>query len=148
MNKPLLIGGGIIAAAALFLTAKAGYAATRLQMYINKIGFKLDGISPVVLIDVMVQNPTGNSFDISAFSGQAFLNGSLLGTVSYFNKITVAQLSETKLTLPVKVSLIGAGALLIDILNGKTKVAAKVQVIGTVNVNYVPVPVNIAQNII
>lgn len=149
MKKSILYVGGAAAAILLFMGGKLAYNATRLQFYIAKIGLRMSGLTPYVDVDLMIQNPAASDYELTAFVGQLYFNGSLMGNASIFTPVPVKAYNETKVVIPVKLSLLGSAQTLIALLqNGGTSNGATLRVTGTVTVNSIPVPLDVTQNII
>lgn len=149
MRKVLIIGGAAVAAWYLFLGGKSVFNLTRLNFLLGKVGIQFDGITPIAVLDIYAQNPTGSTYDLSAISGQLYFNGTNIGNIAYFNPLTIAAVSQTKIIVPVRLSLIGAATQLLPILTGGLKIPqAVMRVVGTVNVNSIPAPIDLSFSII
>jgi hypothetical protein len=147
--RNLLFIGGAVAAYFLFKGGNYLYNATRLQFYIGKVGFKLDGLNPTIVIDVYAQNPTASDYQLNSLVGQLIFNGTQVGNISYYTPLTIAPNAQTKIIIPVRVSLLGAGSQLVGIFTGGTKLSnMDLQIAGTVNVNNIPAPVNLTFSIV
>lgn len=148
MRKIWLIGG-IAAAYLLWKSGNYLYNATRLQFYMAKIGFQFSGINPTIVIDVMAQNPTTSNYQLYSLIGKLYFNDSEIGNISYYTPVAVVPNAQTKIAIPVRVSLLGAGAQLYAYYSGSQKLSkADLRIVGTVNVDNIPAPIDLTFSII
>lgn len=99
LNVLILLAGG----AALYFWNLARAASNLVYFPGNVTGFSLDGFSPVMFLDLLVQNTNNVSFTINSLSGSVFCDGVLIGNISNFQPVVISGNSQG--TVPVKILL-------------------------------------------
>lgn len=126
--------------------ASKGWAAARLNYYLDKITFKVDGTALLVFIHVAIQNATNASLQIRSFTGTMYVNETEMSNISSFNATNINSNSQTIFIITARVSMLGVGMELLNIL--QTGLQAEIKVDGTINVNGVSLPVSLKRNLL
>jgi late embryogenesis abundant protein len=100
----------------------------------NITGFRLDGISPVFYVDLIIQNTNNVSFTINSLAGNVLSNSTVIGNIANFTPIEVAGNSQTAVPLTLVLQPIAIVGDLIAIITGGVG-KRDIQVHGTVNAN-------------
>ena len=142
----------MIAVPAALLLLKGGsviYNASRLNFYVAKLVPRLQGITPVIDIYIGVQNPTNGTFTIQSAAGKVYVNENYLGDLSSFSLTSVKPNAQTFFVCTLRMSLVGLASEVYNAISeGLSTVTFNLKFNGTVNVNYVPVPVALGYRII
>lgn len=140
--KILLLGGAAFAAYKLFRTARAG---KQLTFAISKVRTTCAGSlpgMPCVQIDVLVRNPTAETFEVSNLVANITANGVFVADAAGMNPITIQPQSE--IPIPLKLSLSLGNAVFAFITAIKTgTVAQEIKIKGSVMVNGIQVPIDL-----
>ena len=111
----LFLGGGLLAWN-LFARGQAAYSLNFLPGKIKTLTW--DGVRPVIVVEMIVQNTSNHSFNILSIAGNVYTNQNgktiLIGTVSDFVTKQIAPISENRLDISFRLQLQGVVA---DILN-------------------------------
>lgn len=149
-KRNILIFGSV--ALLLVAAGKLGrnlFSASRLSFRIKKVNVELRGLSPYLIVDIGVSNPTDTPFSFSALTGKAFAGGSYIADVSYFGNNVISPMSETVVALPIRLqNLTGAVNNLISMVTLKSGVNTDIRLQGTVNIDSVPVPFDLQYKLI
>jgi hypothetical protein len=99
--------GGLLAilagAAGLYLWSK-GRAATNLLFFPGNItGFSLNGIYPVLYINLLVQNTNNTSFHLNSLAGNVTSNGTQIGNISNFTGVEIP--GNSQINVPITLTL-------------------------------------------
>lgn len=137
--------------AGLFVLSKVmtASAASRINFTLGNIGISSSGITPIVQLTVLAQNPTDKSITISSIVGNVLLNGQLIGNIPPVGfPITVAANSQSQ--IPISVMLQGLSLIsdVVSMLSGTAGLSAVVSLTGTVNVDGLLLPLNLSYRII
>jgi hypothetical protein len=120
----LLLGGGLL----WFYTRKA-VAGKRLLF--NIIGFDISAKKQGVQVELI--NPTNTPITFSSFVGSIIVNGNNAGTIDYRSTIVIPQNGRQVIFVPIRLSLVGAGGLVLDLIRGKLKQKLRMDIVGTIN---------------
>lgn len=135
--------GGLLAYRAISQTTAGG----RLNFYpgsLREIG--MDGITPVAVLGLVVQNPSDQSFTLKSFVGNVYANGYLIGNVSNFINTVIAPNQATIYNLQVRLSILGVVQDIIAAFNG-TGITQYIELKSYANVNNFTIPVNITYKV-
>ena len=138
---------GVIA----FLAAGAGLyiwnlkrSAENLQYYPGNItGFSIDGVSPIVYTELVIQNTSNNEFTLNALSGNVTCDGTLVGNISNFSPVIIRPRSEGVLPITLKMFPIGLVNDIISAITGGVR-GKVLEVVGSVNADGVQVPFSLS----
>lgn len=140
-NAILLIGG----AAALYFLSR--YQLSR------KISFLLRGVrvgggitSPVIVIDLAIQNPTNQRAILKSISGEVSANGQYIANLSAFGEQVIQPNSESVIKLSARPSAAGVGQFLVNLFKQKQQ-KVTTTFTGTANIDGVTYPVNETRSI-
>lgn len=141
----LLVGAGLLAWSFL---SKANVI-NALKILIQRIKVEFSGLSPVITLVVLVQNPTSDKFTVYSLAGDVFVNNNYIGNVSMFTKTEIIGNSQTEIPLTIKLSIVSMISNIVDIVTGKSAGGGGVVGLsGTINIDNASIPVNIAYKII
>lgn len=110
------------------------------KILVNITGINLDLKNPSVKVEII--NPTNASFNFRSFLGNIVVNGNDAGTIDYRQETKIGANSRQVLNFPVRLKLLGAGGLLIDIIKGKVKSKLSINVNGVLNAEGFIIDVN------
>ena len=117
--------------------------ASRLNLFISNYSFSLQGITPIIQLQVTAQNVTNDSLQFNALTANAYLNGTLIGNVSGFVPVTINPLAQVYIPLTVIVNATALISDVVSILSGSAGFAAQLEAKGTANVSNLLLPVDL-----
>jgi LEA14-like dessication related protein len=120
----LLLGGGIL----WFYTRKV-VAGKRLLF--NIVGVDVSTKKQGVQVELI--NPTNTPIQFSSFVGSIIINGNSAGTIDYRQPIVIPANGRQVIFVPIRLSLVGAGGLIFDLIKGKLKQKLRMDIVGTIN---------------
>jgi hypothetical protein len=141
----LLLWGGIIGLGITALSRKK--AIGLLNFFINKVGVKFEGFTPILRVDIGILNPSRESFTIKSIAGNIISNGYSLGTVSAFDTVEIKATSQAVYPVYIRVNAIGAGADVINMITHGVGNGVTVTFKGTVNASGITAPLDISYKI-
>jgi hypothetical protein len=98
------------------------------------VGFSMNGYSPTVTAELIVQNTSNIEFTISSLAGNVTSNGTQIGNISNFTPVRVLANSQGALPITLALQPIGlAFDIITSITNGMGSHTVRVQ--GSVNAN-------------
>lgn len=119
----------------LGIAAGIYYLATKLKssekILVNVVGLDLKLTNPAVKIEVV--NPTNSNFSFKSFLGNIIVNGNDAGTIDYRKDTLIGPNSRQVINFPIRLKLLGAGGLLLDIIKGRLKGKIEINIKGTLN---------------
>lgn len=130
LDVVLLLAG----AGAVYLWNLSKAAANLIYSPGDITGFRLDGISPVLYVDLVIQNTNNVSFTINSLAGSVLSNDTVIGNISNFTPIQVPGNAESVLPLTLKLQPIGLVGDIISIITGGVG-NRDLRIKGTVNAN-------------
>lgn len=142
LNALLLIGGGVL----LYLWNTSRSAANLNYFPGNITGFSLQGLSPVITVDLIVQNTSNVDFTINSLSGNATTDNILIGNIADFTPTLVPANSQRAIPLTLTLFSLGIVDNIINALQGGS-VHKTILVQGTVNANGAQVPISLQYNV-
>lgn len=144
--KPLLYVAG--AAAGIFLISAAAKAAIAKNLNVVIAGLKIAGsiTSPQLIITLGIQNPSSLDYTLYSMSGNVFINGQMIGNASNFQTVTAKANSQTAYAVTVRLGLLEIAQQVLNVFQGN--IEATIQMQGTVNVEHVPLPIDLTYQII
>lgn len=149
--NPLLIG--LFAWAGIKLIGKKN-AAERLQYFVQKVSFRLDGLTPVIDIICAVQNPTGETLTLGSIVGDVYIDSVIVAGVTSYQLTRIKGMSITYLPISARLSISGviseAGALIDAIKSGGTSaiINKNVRFKGTVNAEGISLPLDFTYKVL
>jgi LEA14-like dessication related protein len=139
-----LVGVGLYALS----TFQKANAVQSMNLLITSVNPTFSGITPILDINILVQNPSDKSFVIHSMVGSVYVNDDYVANVSTFNQVTINPHAETVITLKARLSLAGLLDEIIDIINGTSGLQAVIRFTGKVNIDDLTIPVDIDHKII
>lgn len=133
----------LIAASVAFVILSKKTAANLLNFTINSVNTALNGINLIVTVNVLISNPSNQSFTANNISGVLLINGVAYGSVSNYSPITVAPNSQTIYPVTITTSIIADGLALYNILSSNNGSGLNIGLTGTASVSGVVIPVNV-----
>jgi LEA14-like dessication related protein len=144
LGVALIVGAGLI----LWSFISKSNVINSLRILINRIHVEFSGLSPVITLYIVVQNPTNDTFTIYSLAGDVYVNGNFVGNVSNFTKFTVERNSQLEVPIVLKLSIVSLISQVVDIVTGKSAAGGTVQLRGNINLDNQQFPVDIAYKII
>lgn len=134
-----------LTAVSVYLLSKVSFAgnAGRLLYNIAGVTMSMNGMNPVFNINLQVQNPTNQEFDVAAIVGNATLNGQPIGNVAGFTPVSIMPTSQAIVPLTVTVSGLTVIQQVVSIMTGAAGISALVGIVGTVNANGNLLPITV-----
>lgn len=124
-------------------------AAKNLKFFISSVSAEMQGATPVIVLQVMIQNPTNEAYQINALVGNLSTNsGYLIGNVSGFQPVPVAAQSQQLYNVNVRVNLIGTALDIFNLVSNGQGLTQIVRFDGAINVSGVVVPVELDYKIL
>lgn len=142
-NTIFLVVGGLVA----YLILMEKRAIANLNYVIAGISLTFSGIVPVLGINILIQNVSNQSFDITSFVGSLTIDGTYVGDVSSFTPVIIAGSSQAYMNVKVNLSLIGIVSDLINLMNSKSGIPKKLVLSGNINVNNIVAPLSLSYNV-
>ena len=99
--KHLLLPIGCLLAIGLFAQGKA---AGMLSYIVKSAGLSFEGVTPVLKLNVTVQNPSNQQFVIRSITGEATIDGDTVGNFYMFQTVAVYPNSEQIVPLYVRLN--------------------------------------------
>jgi len=146
--KPLIIVGAGAGLVYLLANMKKGAAVANLGFSIGKVKIGIIGITPVLDITVKISNTSNQEFNVNALYGQIYVNNIAAGAVESFTPTVVNAISQSDYPLRLRLGIAGIAKQIVDIINGKSAVAADVRFIGTANIDTLVFPIDINYRIL
>lgn len=134
------------------LTAVMLYAQKRasgfLTFYIQGIALAFEGITPILRLNVAVQNPTNEQFVVRSLTGQVFANDEVIGNLSSFVTVYVNPNTQVILPVYVRLNVISIVSDLITLIQNGGGMSQTIKVTGNVNANSIVSPINLTYKIL
>lgn len=146
--KPLIVIGAGAGLVYLLANMKKGAAVANLGFEIGKVKIGIIGITPVLDITVKIGNTSNQEFNVNALYGQVYVNNIAAGSVSSYTAVVVKPVAQTDYPLRLRLGIAGIAKQVVDIINGKSAVAADIRFVGTANVDTLVFPIDINYRIL
>lgn len=145
MNELLLLGAAVFA---LVYFSKAS-AAHNLKFFIATVSAEMQGATPVIVLQVMIQNPTNEAYQVNALVGNLSTStGYLIGNVSGFTPVPIAAQSQQLYNVNVRVNLIGTALDIFNLVSNGQGLTQIVKFDGAINVSGLVVPIELDYKIL
>lgn len=133
------MGGGevliYLAIAAGLYIWNLGRAASNLNYFPGNItGYSIQGFSPAVYIELIVQNTNNVSFTLNSLAGNVFTDGTLIGNISNFMPVEIPGNSQVPIPLTLTLQPMGLVNEIIEIITGGVG-GRDIRIQGSVNAN-------------
>ena len=119
-----ILGGGLL----WFYTRKA---VAGKKLLFNIVGVDVSTKKQGVQVELI--NPTNTPIQFSSFVGSIIINGNSAGTIDYRQPIVIPANGRQVIFVPIRLSLVGAGGLILDLIKGKLKGKLRMDIVGTIN---------------
>jgi LEA14-like dessication related protein len=137
-NNLLLIGAAAIAAWYFFTRSNALNS-----LIFTPVGLGVQGSG--ISLAVNVANPTNTALSLSSLAGSLNIQGSAVGNVTDFTPQVIQPNSQTQINLLITPNVFGLAAGVINQIDGNEGSGSiQASLVGTANVNGVPLPVNLS----
>jgi LEA14-like dessication related protein len=136
----LLVGGGGLA---LWYLIQLGSAVGTVQIVFQ--GVQLKSLTHYV-VTLTVQNISNISVDVNSMTGNVFLNGNSLASISDFDKRTVPANGQVNIDCEVSPDIFGIPGAVKDLVNGGANIL-NFTATGNFNVNGIVLPFNLDKTI-
>jgi len=141
MRKNVLIFGGIAAVVAFYLFTKAN-AGKKVAISFQSLKFGGDLLSPKIIISLLLQNPTNQSFNINSIVGSVFLNDKFVGEINTFKKVVLTGNATGVIDVNLKLGLLQSFTTVKNIIKNKGLKTVVARVQGNANVDGLVLPFN------
>ena len=140
-----LLTGIALTAAGFYILSKltAAGVASRLNLLISNFNLSINGIVPIVTLNVTAQNVTNDSLQFNALIATAYLNGTPIGNVSGFTPVNITPMSQVNIPLVIQVNAAALLSDVVSILSGTAGISATIEVKGTANISNLILPVDL-----
>jgi LEA14-like dessication related protein len=102
---PLLVGAGVFL---IYSLTRKSIGLSTLLFYADKVkSFRFDGLTPVMVFGLRVQNTSSQPFVLKSFAADLSSNGYLIGNASSFIQQVVPANSQVVLNIEARLMLIG-----------------------------------------
>lgn len=142
--KDILIPAGLIIAWFVFAQRKA---LNLLSFLITKIKLSFEGITPILNVNLVIQNPSNEKYTINSFVGNLQSGTEIIGNVSSFVPTVILPNSQTTYPLTIRLSLIGVVSDLIALIQQGSGISQTLILNGYLNASGIVAPVNISYKI-
>lgn len=133
----------------LYRGVSKGYGASRLGYYVAKIVPRFNDFALVLDFHIGIQNPTGEIFTIQSLTGDLYTNDKFIGNISSFTLTEIKPNAQTIFVASVRLPLVGLAAELWNALQGGvTTISQKLKIVGTINVDGIPLPVTLTYTVL
>lgn len=146
--KPLIIVAAGAGVAYALSNMKKGAAVANLGFSIGKVKIGIIGITPVLDITVKIGNTSNQTFNVNALYGQVYVNNIAAGSVESYTPTVIQPIAQTDYPLRLRLGIAGIAKQIVDIVQGKSAVAADIRFIGTANVDTLVFPIDINYRIL
>jgi LEA14-like dessication related protein len=143
-KKDIFIAALAVAAYYAYTTKKA---IGQLNYYIKGVGLSFDNFSPLLLLQIEVQNPSNAAFTINSFVGNLSSGGDNIGNVSSFAKVVVAPASQIIYPIVVRLNLVTIVSDLVNLITKKSGIPQEVELTGYVNASGIVSSINLKYKI-
>lgn len=110
-------------------------AASNLIYYPGSVtGFRLDGISPIIEVTLIVQNTNNVSFSLNSMAGNVLLNDTVVGNIANFTRVEIPGNSQVPIPITLILQPIALVGDIISIITGGVG-KKDLRIHGTVNAN-------------
>lgn len=123
-------------------------AAGFLNFIFRGVAFAMDGVYPILRLNIGIQNPSNEQFVVRSLVGQLLCNGDNIGNVSTFQTVVVNPNSEAVLPVFVRLNPISIVSDIITLISGGGGLSQTIRLKATVNVNNMAAPVDITYKIL
>jgi len=141
MRKNVLIFGGIAAVIGFYLFTKAN-AGKKVAISFQSIKFGGSLINPKIIISLLLQNPTNQSFNINSIVGSVFLNDKFVGEINTFKKVVLTGNATGVIDVNLKLGLLQSFTTVKNIIKNKGLKTVVARVQGNANVDGLVLPFN------
>lgn len=122
-------------------------AAGALNYFINKVAIAFEGITPVLRLDIVIQNPSNEGFVVRSITGDITSNGSVIGNASMFQTITISPNSQTLMPVFVRLSPLAVVSDLVSLITKGSGIPQTITFKGYVNANEIVSDINMTYKI-
>lgn len=136
-----IIGG---AAALFFLTR--GKLARSIEFFLSKVRARGNVLSPEIVADIVIQNPTTQRATLRSITGQLLVNGNFVAQIAFFGNTRIQPVGETLVSITARPFLPSSFRALIDILTSPTGQNV-ISIKGNANIDGITYPVNVQTTI-
>ncbi len=132
-SQILLPLAGLLALGLLLLKKAAG----SLNYFIRGVAIAFEGITPVLRLDIVVQNPSNQTFVVRSITGDVSVDSSVVGNASMFQTVTIAGNAQAVLPVQVRLSPLAIVSDLVSIITKGSGIPKTIVFKGYVNANEV-----------
>jgi LEA14-like dessication related protein len=114
-----------------------------LNYYIKNVGLSFDGLTPLLLLNIGIQNPSNAQFVVNDFVGNISANGFNVGTIYSFRKLIVPPASQVVYPVIVRMNLISIVSDIINLIQSGSGISQTIVLTGVVNASGIVAPVTL-----
>lgn len=141
----MLLPVGLLIALGLFAQKRAsGF----LSYYIKSLALAFDGMTPVVKVNLVIQNPSNEQFVVRSLVATLFANGEAVGNVSAFTTITVNPNSQQILPVYVRLNTLSIVSDIVTLFQNNSGIQMTLNLKGVVNANSIVAPIDVSYKIL
>lgn len=129
MKNLVLIGGGLLA----YYIFKSKRQAENLNYYFKSFSLSFDGITPVLKINIVIQNINNSSLKIKAIEGDLLNNSTVIGKVYNFDPVTINPASQTDYSFNIRLLVLPVVSDIISKILQGDGLQYNLSVIGNIN---------------
>ena len=140
----------ILIPAALFigwLVYSKSKAINTLTFVVYGVGLKWSNITPILKVDLMVQNVSNETFNISSIVGSLYSNNIYVGNVTSFTPVNVLPASQIIVPIEIRLSLSGIVSDLVSLITLGSGISQNLLLNGYINASGIVAPLNITYKV-
>lgn len=123
-------------------------AAGFLNFYIQSVALAFDNLTPVLRLNIVVQNPSNEQFIVRSLTGQVYANDNPIGNVSSFVTVYVNPNSQVVLPVYVRLNVVSIVSDLLTLIQGGGGMSQTIKIKGNVNANSLVSPIDLSYKIL
>lgn len=112
----------------------------------NITGFSLNGLSPTIQAEMIVQNTNNISFTVMSIAASVSSNGTMIGNVSNFSPFQIPGNSQATIPLTLVLQPIALVNNIIGIITGGVG-GSEIQITGSLNADGIQAPISLTYKI-
>lgn len=122
-------------------------AIENLQFYIANVSASMDGLTPIITLNVAIQNASNEAFTIHSIVGTVKANGYTIGTVSSFASVPIAAAAESVYPIRVRISPVGIALDAYNQIISHMSISQTLEFDGTINAAGIIAPLKISYKV-
>lgn len=119
-----------------------------LNYYISSIALAFDGMTPILRLNIAIQNPSNQQFVVRSMVGTVLANDTPIGNISSFQTVVINPNSQQILPVYIRLKVLSIVTDIITLIQNGSGISQTITVTGNVNANNIVAPVNLSYKII